>query len=86
MIKNIKMKKAIFIGVLISLVLIIGIIAINIGKNGINKVTNVSKKDVETEIQAIIDSVKQEKENENINSIETEEPVSATLEDLNHYL
>ena len=82
MIKNIKMKKAIFIGVLISLVLIIGIIAINIGKNGINKVTNVSKKDVETEIQAIIDSVKQEKENENINSIETEEPVSATLEDL----
>lgn len=74
MIKNIKMKNSIFLGVIILALVIV----INISKNEINKATHIAKKDVETEIQAIIDSVKQEKENEN--SMETENVV-ATIED-----
>ena len=80
--KNTKIKKYIVFAIIIVCMLIIGIILINVGKNGVNKLKDIAKKNVETQIQEIIDSVKQEKENENINSIETEGPVSATLEDL----
>lgn len=81
MIKNNKMKKGIFLGIIIIFILTIGVITINIQKNEIGKLTTIAKREVETQIQAIIDSVKQDKENENVNSIQTE-PTGATLEDL----